>query len=45
MQSALPPSPDGSPAEELKVRFLKIVIVTVHGPLLSADQDGIDDGE
>lgn len=37
MQAALPLSPDGDPVE-LRVRFVKVVIMTAHGPLLSASQ-------
>ena len=36
MQSALPASPAGGPVE-LKVRFVKVVIMTAHGPLPSAN--------
>jgi uncharacterized hydrophobic protein (TIGR00271 family) len=37
MQAALPRAPNGG-AVELRVRFVKVVIMTAHGPLQPADQ-------
>lgn len=39
MQAALPSSPGGGPLE-LRVRFVKVVIMTAHGPVPSADERG-----
>ena len=39
MQTALPPSPDGRPVE-LRVRFVKVVVMTAQGSVPSADERG-----
>lgn len=47
MEKALPPSPGGGPVQ-LRVRFVKIVVMTAHGPLVSVhqrDSDESDEGQ
>ena len=44
MQAALPPPPDGG-SVELRVRFVKVVIMTAHGPLALVHQGDADGAE
>ena len=44
MQAALPPSPSGD-LVQLRVRFVKVLVMTAHGPLLSIHQGDADETE
>jgi hypothetical protein len=41
MQAALPPSPGGGPVT-LRIRFVRVVIMTAHGPFHQSDADHTD---
>lgn len=44
MQAALPPSPGGGNVQ-LRVRFVKVIVMTAHGPLLSTHQDDPEEAD